>query len=164
MGVDVAVSVSGLPAVIRNLTLAENLSEFDCVVLVSFQRIERASWVYQGLQDDSGLYLESDTDEQLLLHLIFQQGKNRSLDSHEFRSERWWFHLTSHKVCVVVVVPAVKIHSLHILGPEDGSGPKDVKLFINNPTLGFSEADEYPAVQDIELSKANLNGEPIILR
>lgn len=29
----------------------------------------------QGYRDDDGLYLESDTDEQLLMHITFQQGE-----------------------------------------------------------------------------------------
>lgn len=64
----------------------------------------------------------------------------------------------------MMVLAAVKIHSICILGPDDGSGPKLAKAFINSPTLGFSEADEYPAAQEFELTEENLQGEPVILR
>ena len=32
------------------------------------------AWMVQGYRDDQGLYLESDTDEQLLIHIPFNQG------------------------------------------------------------------------------------------
>lgn len=106
------------------------LSAVECLNQQAGNTIDNA--LKQGLREDSGLFLESDTDEQLLVHVIFQQ--------------------------------AVKVHSICILGPDDGSGPKSVKLFINNPTLGFSEADDCPPAQDFELTESNLEGEPVTLR
>ena len=37
----------------------------------------------QGYRDDQGLYLESDTDEQLLIHIPFSQGMEAT--SHDNR-------------------------------------------------------------------------------
>lgn len=65
---------------------------------------------------------------------------------------------------LLMVLAAVKVHSIRILGPDDGFGPKSVKTFINSSTLGFSEADAYPAAQEFELTEENLLGEPITLR
>ncbi|KAK7080072.1 Thioredoxin-like protein 1 [Halocaridina rubra] len=79
-----------------------------------------------------GGYLESDTDEQLILYLSFNQ--------------------------------AVKLHSMRIKGPED-SGPKTVKLFINQPnTIDFDTAENANAVQEIILSPKDLEGELIPLK
>lgn len=86
----------------------------------------------QGPREDDGLHLESDTDEQLLIHIPFNQG--------------------------------VKIHSVTIMGPDDGCGPMRVKLFTNQPTIGFSEAADSPAVQGFSLSDQNLKGTPVQLR
>lgn len=36
---------------------------------------------------------------------------------------------------------AVKLSSITIKGPEDGSAPKIVKLYVNRPSLGFSDTD-----------------------
>ena len=35
----------------------------------------------QGYRDDQGLYLESDTDDQLLIHIPFNQGNHCSIES-----------------------------------------------------------------------------------
>lgn len=53
----------------------------------------------QGYREDDGLVLESDTDEQLLVNIPFNQ--------------------------------KVKLQSIIIKGPDDGTGPKRVKLYIN---------------------------------
>lgn len=49
----------------------------------------------------------------------------------------------------------VKIHSLRIKGPGDGSAPRDVKLFVNRPNLGFDEAEAEAGVQDLALSASD---------
>lgn len=57
---------------------------------------------------------------------------------------------------------AVKLHSLKISAPED-SGPKTLKLFINQPrTLDFDQADTCEPVQILELKPEDLNGEKLI--
>jgi PITH domain len=86
----------------------------------------------QGYREDEGLYLESDADEQILLHV----------------------HFTS----------AIKLSAITIAGPDDGHGPRGVKLFINRSTLGFAEAEDETGVQEFELEDKHLKGEPVQLR
>jgi PITH domain len=86
----------------------------------------------QGYREDKGLFLESDADEQILLHI----------------------HFTS----------AIKLSAITIAGPDDGHGPRGVKLFINRSTLGFAEAEDETGVQEFELEGKHLTGEPVQLR
>ncbi|XP_059480880.1 thioredoxin-like protein 1 [Neocloeon triangulifer] len=59
---------------------------------------------------------------------------------------------------------AVKVHSVKIKGPQD-KGPKQIKLFINQPrTLDFDAAESNQAVQEIELTQKDLEGVPVNLR
>lgn len=85
-----------------------------------------------GYREDAKLLLESDTDEQLLIHINYNS-------------------------------PA-KLQAITITGPADGHAPRHVKLFINRPTIGFSEAAEEACVQSFQLSEANLRGEAVQLR
>lgn len=50
------------------------LSSFSSQAHLQFEK----GFVWQGYRHDDGLYLESDTDEQLLLHISFQTGLNHS--------------------------------------------------------------------------------------
>lgn len=72
--------------------------------------IKHLFWVtisrLQGYREDDGLVLESDTDEQLLIHLTFNQ--------------------------------SVRLSGLVIKSSAGGQAPKIVKLFVNQPTIGFS--------------------------
>jgi len=87
----------------------------------------------QGYRDNEAVWLESDCDEQILLHIPFTQ--------------------------------MVKLHSLHIAGPADGSAPKRVRIFVNRTSLGFSEAADEAATQDLELSEDDLSGtNPLALK
>jgi hypothetical protein len=61
----------------------------------------------QGYREDELLLLESDTDEQLLIHIPFNQA---------------------------VRLSAIVIKS----NSKPDQAPKKIKLFINNPTIGFS--------------------------
>eukprot|EP00899_Mesostigma_viride_P008196 jgi/Mesvir1/17378/Mv08682-RA.1 len=69
---------------------------------------------------------------------------------------------------LLVTVPfnqVVKLHSIVIKAPDDGSGPKNIKLFINKSSLGFSEAAEFAGTQELELTPAQLaEGTPIPLK
>lgn len=52
-----------------------------------------------------------------------------------------------------------------VKAPEEGSGPKKIKLFVNQPTIGFAEASDSAGVQDLDLNKDTvLKGTPITLR
>ncbi|CAK0785733.1 hypothetical protein CVIRNUC_008944 [Coccomyxa viridis] len=86
-----------------------------------------------GYREDEGLYLESDTDEQLLIHIPFNQAVKLS---------SWAIRSTGSK----------------------GHAPRKVKLFINKPSLGFSEAADFPAAQELTLSEADLEGKALPLK
>lgn len=59
----------------------------------------------------------------------------------------------------------MKIHSLVIKAPEEGSGPQRVKLFVNHPTVDFSEAAESNGTQILDLDSETVkNGHPVSLR
>lgn len=92
-----------------------------------------ANALKQGYREDGGLFLESDTDEQLLINIPFQQ--------------------------------KVKLQSISIKGPDDGSAPKSVKIYVNRASMGFSDVDSVPAAHAVVLSKEQVEaGEPIVLR
>ena len=42
--------------------------------------------------------------------------------------------------------------------------PRKVRLFINRPSLGFSEAADFPAAQEFELSEVDLEGNALQLK
>ena len=49
---------------------------------------------------------------------------------------------------------AIKLHSMKVQGPDDGSAPKTVRLFINQPhEMDFDSARNYNAIQELTLSK-----------
>jgi hypothetical protein len=56
------------------------------------------------------------------------------------------------------------VHNIGIKGPKDGFGPKQVKLFINRHSFGFSDADSVPCAQQLDLTDKDLDGEPIALK
>ncbi|CAL4919519.1 unnamed protein product [Urochloa decumbens] len=77
----------------------------------------------QIVRDDEGLYLASDSDEQLLIYIPFMQ--------------------------------VVKLHSALFKGPEE-DGPKTVKLFSNKEHMGFSNVNDYPPSDTLDLSTDHL--------
>lgn len=86
----------------------------------------------QSLRDDEGLYLASDSDEQLLIYIPFMQ--------------------------------VVKLHSALFKGPEE-EGPKTVKLFSNKEHMGFSNVNDYPPSDTLELSSNHLiENKPLSLK
>mmetsp|Transcript_17635 Transcript_17635/g.49302 ORF Transcript_17635/g.49302 Transcript_17635/m.49302 type:complete len:170 (-) Transcript_17635:121-630(-) len=113
--------------------LLEHL-DFNCVECLN--QSDQHTWenaLKKGYRENEAVYLESDTDEQLLIHIPFNQ--------------------------------VVKLHSIVIRAPSDGTGPKRVRLFINRTALGFSEASDEAATQDIELSEEDISaGKPLPLK
>lgn len=60
---------------------------------------------------------------------------------------------------------AVKVSKVRIQSAADFEhAPKTVKLFINRPTIGFGEASDAPGDFCADLSRAQLEGEPLQLR
>uniref|UniRef100_A0A0A8YDW1 PITH domain-containing protein n=1 Tax=Arundo donax TaxID=35708 RepID=A0A0A8YDW1_ARUDO len=91
-----------------------------------------ANALKQGYRDDEGLYLASDSDEQLLIYIPFMQ--------------------------------VVKLHSALFKGPEE-EGPKTVKLFSNKEHMGFSNVNDYPPSDSLELSSNHLvENKPVTLK
>lgn len=86
----------------------------------------------QGQRESENLYLESDADDQLIIHVIFNA--------------------------------ATKLRSIVVSAADDGHAPKKVKLFTNRPTIGFSEAEDEKAVQEFDLSPAQVAGQPLALK
>jgi len=46
---------------------------------------------------------------------------------------------------------AVKLHSLKFVAPDDGSAPKTIKIFVNPTDMDFSDCENNPATQELEL-------------
>jgi hypothetical protein len=88
--------------------------------------------VLQGYREDAKLFLESDADEQLIIHIIF--------------------------------TASTKLRSITVTAADDGHAPKKIKLFTNNPTIGFSEAEDEKAVQEFQLTAAEIAGKPLNLK
>lgn len=58
---------------------------------------------------------------------------------------------------------AVKVHSLKIRGPSDGSAPKTIKIFANQPNeVDFDSGERMEAVQKLELTPEDVSGEKVI--
>eukprot|EP01126_Amoeba_proteus_P044016 TRINITY_DN486_c0_g1_i5.p1 TRINITY_DN486_c0_g1~~TRINITY_DN486_c0_g1_i5.p1 ORF type:complete len:173 (-),score=36.99 TRINITY_DN486_c0_g1_i5:130-648(-) len=57
------------------------------------------------------------------------------------------------------------VKSIKFVAPNDGSGPKKVKLFVNLPNMDFSVAEDYRATQEISLKpgQLDLDAKPIVL-
>lgn len=48
-----------------------------------------------------------------------------------------------------------KLHSIKVAGPSDGSAPATIKLFINRDNMDFSDAEDLPPTQTLQLSGAS---------
>jgi hypothetical protein len=57
----------------------------------------------------------------------------------------------------------VKVHSLKIRGPADGTAPKTIKLFTNQPNeVDFDSGERMEGVQKLVLEEDDVSGEKII--
>lgn len=60
---------------------------------------------------------------------------------------------------------AVKLQSIKIKSIKDAeNAPKQIRLFINKPTLGFSDAADLACSQEFELTEDQLQGNAISLK
>lgn len=112
----------------------------------------------QGLMDLTSLIMKNDceclneSDEHTLQHALSSDGGYLASDVDE------------QLIINIAFNQAVKIHSLKVKAPLK-LGPKRMKLFINQPvTLDFDSAMSTAAVQDIEVSPKDLEGNLINLR
>ena len=46
---------------------------------------------------------------------------------------------------------AVRLHSVNIVAPPGDGAPRTVKLFVNKPSIDFTETDDLPAAQTLVL-------------
>jgi len=51
---------------------------------------------------------------------------------------------------------AVMIHSINIVGPDSDEAPEEIKLFTNNPSLGFSDCEDGPCAAKLKLGPEDL--------
>uniref|UniRef100_A0A061S3X8 Pith domain-containing protein n=1 Tax=Tetraselmis sp. GSL018 TaxID=582737 RepID=A0A061S3X8_9CHLO len=93
---------------------------------------ELSNALKQGYRENDELYLESDTDEQLLIYIPFNQN--------------------------------VKLSKIMIKGSEGPYAPRKVKLFVNRRSMGFEQAAEEPATQELLLDEEHLAGNSIPLK
>ncbi|KAL4420910.1 hypothetical protein ABPG77_001251 [Micractinium sp. CCAP 211/92] len=106
-------------------------SAVECLNQKPAHRIDNA--LKQGYREDDGLYLESDTDEQLLIHIPFNT--------------------------------ACKLSGLVVKSTKSADqAPKRVKLFVNQPTIGFGEAADAAGVQEFDLSEEEVKGTQLQLK
>lgn len=112
----------------------------------------------QGLMDLSTFIMKKDceclneADDHTLLHALSSEGGYLASDVDE------------QLIINIQFNQAVKIHSLKLKAPQK-HGPKRLKVFINQPvTLDFDSAMSTAAVQDIEVSPKDLEGNLINLR
>eukprot|EP01024_Parvocaulis_polyphysoides_P041902 TRINITY_DN3843_c0_g1_i1.p1 TRINITY_DN3843_c0_g1~~TRINITY_DN3843_c0_g1_i1.p1 ORF type:complete len:182 (+),score=17.01 TRINITY_DN3843_c0_g1_i1:31-576(+) len=120
------------------IMLREMAGQIDLVNQIDFSQVEclnqkQDSNIKNALRaesrNDSELVLESDADEQLLIHIPFQSG--------------------------------LAIGGFLIQGPSD-SGPKKVKIFKNEPNLGFQEAESRKPIFETELTTEQLQNRTFI--
>lgn len=106
----------------------------------------------QGYRDDDGVYLESDADEQLLIHIPFNQGGCLYSLSQPGPCTLHPAH-NIHQLTQDSAA-AVKLQGLVVKSSAtEGRAPKHIKLFTNRASLGFSEAADFPAIQEFDLSE-----------
>ncbi|KAI8429570.1 hypothetical protein MSG28_000186 [Choristoneura fumiferana] len=94
----------------------------------------------------------NEADDHPLMHALTSEGGYLASDCDE------------QLIINIAFNQLVKLHSLKIKAPAD-KGPKFLKLFINQPrTLDFDQASGNMAIQELEISPNDLEGNPIPLK
>ncbi|KAJ8679409.1 hypothetical protein QAD02_015196 [Eretmocerus hayati] len=95
----------------------------------------------------------NESDDHSLAHCLTSKGGYLESDCDE------------QLIISITFTQVVKVHSIIIKAPAD-KGPKDIKLFINQPrTIDFDLADSNTSVQDLTLSAKDIQeGNPVQLR
>ena len=57
-----------------------------------------------------------------------------------------------------------KLHSLVVQAAPGDQAPRELRLFVNQPNITFTDVEDLPAVQTVELSEAQAAGEPVVLQ
>uniref|UniRef100_A0A7S1VA43 PITH domain-containing protein n=1 Tax=Grammatophora oceanica TaxID=210454 RepID=A0A7S1VA43_9STRA len=116
------------------MDLSSKIDNSDC-----YARNEAAGYPFTNLFiGDTRLGCKSDADEQLILHISFQEFvKVHSIKLTEFNSG---------------------------LNPEEN--PTKIHLYVNRENLGFEDADQVDPTQTLELTAAELKetADPIMLK
>ncbi len=112
----------------------ENLDKAGC-----YAKNESSAYPMHNLFiGDSRLGCKSDADEQLLLHVAFNE---------------------------VVKVRSIKLTAFN-QGLDEEANPTVIKLFVNRENIGFEDCDDIDPTQTLELSAEDLkeDGKPILLK
>jgi hypothetical protein len=112
----------------------ESLDKAGC-----YARNESAAYPMSNLFiGDSRLGCKSDADEQLILHVAFNE---------------------------VVKVHSMKLTAFNS-GINEEANPTIIKLFVNRESIGFEDCDDIDPTQTFELSSEDLkeDGKPILLK
>ena len=163
------------PAIAQTFFFPSTFPSLECLSPTPHQNNKPTK---QGYREDAGLFLESDTDEQLLINIPFTQGKGENEKNREMERKRgtrppemaslWrsplprFAHPPRGKK---TLSPAVKLTSISIRAPEADKAPRRVRVFVNRPSIGFPEAESDPAAAEFELSAYSVaNGTPQALK
>jgi hypothetical protein len=80
-----------------------------------------------------------------------QQNKNKNKSTESDTDEQLLLHIP--------FTQRVKLSGIAFAAPEGGKAPKSVRLFVNRPTVGFSDAESTPAAAELSLSPDDLKGD-----
>lgn len=159
--------VSAMPTFIfyRNRTRIDRLQGADAGTLES--KVRQYYGTDEGGEEDNAVAGHMDlstfitasqceclneSDDHPMAHALTSQGGYLESDCDE------------QLIISIAFNQAVKLHSLKIKAPAE-KGPKFVKLFINQPrTLDFDQSASNQAVQELELTPVDLDGNPVPLR
>lgn len=90
-------------------------------------------------------------------------------DQHSFRSalsreEAGYLESDCDEQLLLTVafMQPIRLHSLQVVGPDDGRAPKTIKLFINQTAIDFDGAERGSCVQELELTKDDVTDGSII--